>query len=135
MELNLKIAGVLQIALALLHARFPKRFGWKEELAPLSLLSRQVMYVHTFFIALTVFLMGILCVTSAGDLINTALGQRVSLGLAIFWITRLVVQFFGYSSELWRGKTFETVIHIVFSVLWAYLSLTFVAASFNLQKI
>jgi hypothetical protein len=135
MELNLKIAGILQIALALLHARFPKRFGWKEELAPLSLLNRQVMYVHTFFIALTVFLIGLLCVTSAGDLINTALGRRVSLGLAIFWITRLVIQFFGYSSELWRGKTFETVIHIVFSLLWVYLSLTFATAALNLQKI
>ena len=129
MELNLKIAGILQIALALFHAGFPRRFGWKEELASVSLLSRQVMYVHTLFIALTVFLIGVLCVTSASDLINTALGQRVSLGLAIFWLTRLVVQFFGYSSELWRGKRFETIIHVVFSILWVYLSATFVAAS------
>lgn len=130
MELSLKIAGILQIGLALLHAGFPRRFGWKVELASLSLLSRQVMYVHTFFIALTVFLMGVLCVTSAGELINTALGQRVSLGLAVFWLSRLVTQFLGYSSELWRGKTFETVVHIVFSILWVYLSATFVAASF-----
>lgn len=129
MELNLKIAGILQIGLALLHAGFPKRFEWKTELAPLSLLSRQVMYVHTFFIALTVLLMGVLCVTSANDLLNTALGQRISLGLAIFWLTRLVIQFFGYSSELWRGKTFETIVHIVFSILWVYLSVTFVVAA------
>lgn len=131
MELNLKIAGILQIGLALLHAGFPRRFGWKAELAPLSLLSRQVMYVHTFFIALTVFLMGVLCLISAGDLITTPLGRRVALGFAIFWIIRLVVQFFGYSSDLWRGKAFETIIHIVFSIFWVYLSVTFVAVSFG----
>lgn len=127
MELNLKIAGILQIGLALLHALFPRRFGWKEELKPLSLLSRQIMYVHTLFIALTIFLMGILCITSANDLISTTLGRRIALGLAIFWLTRLYIQFFGYSSELWKGKAFETAIHIVFSVFWVYLSVTFVS--------
>ena len=128
MELNLKIAGVLLIGLALLHIGFPRRFQWKAELAGLSLLSRQIMYVHTLFVALTILLVGVLCVSSAGDLVNTTLGRRVCLGLALFWLTRLVIQFFGYSSELWRGKVFETVIHIAFSVFWVYLTATFVLA-------
>ena len=127
MEVHLKIIGVLQIGLALLHAFFPKRFGWKEELGSLSILSRQMMYVHTLFIALTIFLMGILCLTSAADLINTSLGKRVSLGLAIFWATRLLIQFFGYSSQLWRGKVFETIMHIIFSIFWIYMSVVFIA--------
>jgi|ERR1043166_3698746 hypothetical protein len=131
MELNIKIAGILQIGLAVLHAGFPRRFGWKAELASLSLLSRQVMYVHTLFIALTIFLMGVLCVSTADDLVNTEFGRRLCLGLAVFWTSRLVVQFFGYSPELWRGKTFETAIHVVFSFLWVYLSGTFVMAAFS----
>jgi hypothetical protein len=53
---------------------------------------------------------------------TTALGKRISLGLGIFWATRLFIQFFGYSSSLWRGKTLETTIHVLFSVLWIYLS-------------
>lgn len=127
LEINLQIAGLLQIALALLHAAFPKRFGWKEEFAAVSLLSRQIMYVHTLFVALVVFLMGVLCFTSAPDLVSTALGKRVCLGLGVFWGVRLVIQFFGYSSELWRGKRLETSIHIIFSVLWVYLTATFFA--------
>ena len=111
--------------LALLHAAFPKRFRWKEEFAGVSVLSRQIMYVHTLFIALIVFLMGLLCFTSAPDLIGTPLGKRVLLGLGIFWATRLVIQFVGYSSELWRGKPFETLVHVIFSVLWIYLTGTF----------
>jgi len=133
MELNLKIAGLLQIGLALLHALFPRRFDWKKELVPLTLLSRQIMYVHTLFVALTVFLIGVLCLTSAGDLISTTLGRRIAVGLAIFWLTRLYIQFFGYSSELWKGKAFETAIHIVFSIFWIYLSVTFLTVATSLS--
>jgi hypothetical protein len=126
MELHLKIIGVLLIALALMHASFPRYFAWKRELAGLSLINRQMMQAHTFFIALTVILMGLLCLTSAAELTGTPLGRRVAMGLAVFWTTRLLVQFFGYSPALWRGKRFETGVHIVMSILWAYLSAVFV---------
>jgi hypothetical protein len=113
------------IVLAIIHVVFPKRFDWKKECGSLSLINRQMMYIHTFFIALVVFLMGALCVSAADDLVNTSLGRTVCLGLFIFWGARLVIQFFGYSPELWRGKRFETIVHILFSLLWIYFSLVF----------
>ena len=125
MEIHLKIIGVLLVLLALLHFSFPKYFNWKQELSALSLINRQLMYVHSFFIAFVVFLIGLLCLTSANELANTLLGRRVALGLGIFWAVRLCVQFFGYSSRLWKGKPLETTIHIVFSLFWAYLSTVF----------
>jgi hypothetical protein len=125
MELQLKIIGIVLILLAIIHIIFPKYFHWKNELASLSLVNKQMMYVHTFFIALTVLLMGVLCLTSSVELIETNLGKKVCLGFGIFWATRLLIQFFGYSSKLWKGKTFETVVHIVFSFLWVYLTFTF----------
>jgi hypothetical protein len=126
MELHIRIVGLLLVGLALLHAFFPKRFRWKDELASLAPLSRQIMYVHTLFIALMILLMGLLCLSSANELQTTSLGKRVCLGMGIFWLVRLVVQFFGYSSVLWRGKPFETVMHIAFSILWIYISVIFV---------
>ena len=125
MEIHLKIIGILLSALALIHAVFPKYFKWKEELSSLSIMNRQMMYVHSFFIALVVLLMGLLCLTSAEELMNTVLGKRVSLGLGIFWSVRLLIQIFGYSSKLWRGKAFETTVHILFSLFWAYMSAVF----------
>lgn len=125
MEIHYKIIGVLLIALALVHVIFPKYFNWKEELKSLSLINRQMMTVHTFFIALVVFLMGLLCLYSTKELIESKLGKTISLGLGIFWSMRLFIQFFGYSTELWKGKTFETVVHILFSLLWTYLSVVF----------
>jgi hypothetical protein len=127
MELQLRIIGILLILLAIIHIIFPRHFNWKEELSSLSLINKQMMYVHTFFIALTVLLMGILCSTSWAELIETNLGKKICLGFGIFWGIRLVIQFFGYSSKLWKGKIFETFVHIVFSFLWVYLSYVFLA--------
>lgn len=125
METHLKIIGFLLTVLATGHLIFPKYFKWKEELKSLNLINRQMMIVHTFFIALVVFLMGLLCVTSAKELIETNLGKKISLGLGIFWSLRLFIQFLGYSSKLWKGKIFETTIHILFSGLWIYISTIF----------
>src|SRR5215207_6283682 len=125
MELQLKIIGILLIFLGLVHGRFPKYFDWPAELKGVSLINRQLMYIHTLFIALFLLLIGLLCILSARDLLETKLGSTIALGLSIFWFIRLVVQFFGYSSELWRGKIFETVMHILFAGLWTYLSVFF----------
>lgn len=131
MEIHFKIIGVLLITLALIHIVFPKYFNWDKELKSLSLINKQMMKVHTFFIALTVFLMGLLCLTSSSELIETNLGKKISLGLGIFWTIRLAVQFFGYSNELWKGKKFETSMHILFSLLWMYLSIIFLKTYLN----
>ena len=131
MAIHIKIIGVLLIALALLHMIFPKYFNWEKELKSLSLINRQMMTIHTFFIALVVFLMGLLCLTSSTDLIDTTLGKRISLGLGIFWAARLFIQFFGYSSALWKGRKFQTTMHILFSLLWIYLTIIFFTIYFR----
>ena len=88
------------------------------------------MYVHAFFIAFGVFLMGLLCVTSSVELTTTSFGKKISLGLGVFWLARLFIQFFGYSSLLWKGKAFETTIHVLFSALWAYIGAVFLLIFF-----
>ena len=128
MELQIKIVGCLLILLALLHGFFPKYFNWGQELTTLSLINRQMMYVHMFFIALGVFLSGLLCLTSSDALLHTILGRRISLAFGIFCAVRLYFQFFVYAAKLWKGKMFETTIHILFCLFWAYVSTIFILA-------
>ena len=126
MTIHLKITGILLILLALIHFFFPRYFKWKQEFGSLSTFNRQMMYVHTFFITLMIFLMGLLCLTSPIDLLTTSLGKQICLGLGIFWLARLIIQFFGYSSTLWKRKRFETSVHILFSILWTYFTAVFI---------
>jgi hypothetical protein len=125
MNTALQVTGIVLMLLGLAHAAFPRHFRWREETVALSLLTRQILYVHTAFIGLTVFLIGLLSATCARELAGTPLGRRISVGLAVFWGIRLVVQFFGYSTDLWRGKPFETAMHILFSLFWVWLTMLF----------
>lgn len=131
MESNFKIIGFLLMLLAMVHIIFPKYFNWKVDLQPLQLINRSMLKVHTFFIALTVFLMGILCFTSSEDLLQSELGKRICFGLGIFWLIRLFFQFFVYPEELWKGKSFELTMHILASIFWTYLAFSFFWASFS----
>ncbi len=71
METHLKIIGALLVMLAAIHVIFPRYFNWEKETRSLSLINRQMMYVHTFFIAFVVALMGLLCLTTSEDLPTT----------------------------------------------------------------
>jgi len=125
-EFHLRLAGVLQIALALLHLSFPKRFHWKEELARLSPLNRQIFMVHTFFICLVLMLAGSLSLLAPRSLLErTALAPLVLAGFSGFWAIRLVFQWFVYDRSHWRGSRFNTVMHWLLSALWAYLALVY----------
>lgn len=125
MELHLKIIGVLLIFLSLIHFELPKRFDWKNNLSGLNLFNRQMFKVHVVFIMLMEILLGILFFTSANEMVNTNLGKKICLGLGALWGLRALFQFFVYSPKLWRGKTFETVIHVLFLILWFYLTFVF----------
>ena len=110
-----------------LHAAFPRRFGWKAELENVSLLTRQIFYVHHFFIALTVALQGALCLFAAPLLLDgSPLARVLAAGFALFWGARFAFQFFVYDAALWRGKPFETRIHWAAAALWLGLTTLFV---------
>jgi hypothetical protein len=134
MQIQLKFIGLLLMLLAFIHVFFPKYFNWKKELENLSLINKQMMQVHTFFLALTVFLMGYLCLTEAYQLIATQFGRKICLGFGFFWAIRLFFQFFVYSPKLWKGKTFETIMHVIFSLFWFYLTCFFVACWFIVKQ-
>jgi len=114
MDLHLKIIGVLLIALAFVHVIFPKYFNWEKELHLLSLVNRQMIWIHTFFIAFTVLLMGVLCLTSSYDLITQALAKKYAGGLGSFgeydYLSVLRLFF-----KVVEGQGFETVVHILFT--------------------
>jgi len=125
MEVHLHIIGALLMVLALVHADFPRRFAWKLELPKLSLINKQMVQVHTFFIALTVMMIGALNFFYAEEITHTRLGHAIAFGLALFWSIRFIFQLFVYSSGLWKGKAFETSVHILFTIFWVYMSVVF----------
>lgn len=126
---HLQLAGAGLILLALLHAAFPRRFNWKEDTARLSPLNRQIFFVHSFFIALTLILFGVLSFVIAASLAAPSTVSRTVLaGFVVFWLLRLLAQLFVYDASLWRGNRFNTTMHVLFAAFWTYLVSVYGAA-------
>ena len=126
---HLRAAGILMAVLVLVNLLVPGRFRWRQEMARLSLINRQIFRVHSFFIVLTLAMFSALLLTCSDALVvPTRLSRAVLTGLAVFWFARALVQWFYYSPRLWRGNRFNTVMHWLFSALWVYLTTTFLAA-------
>ncbi len=123
MKLSLQIAGVLQLLLALAHFPIIQQLKWREELQRVGLLTRQVFWVHTGFLMLVLTGFGVLDLVHADELLaRTTLARSLLGGLTVFWAARLYCQFFVYRAELWRGNSFNTMMHAFFSVLWTFLA-------------
>jgi hypothetical protein len=118
---HLHVVGLSLILLALAHVDFSKRFHWQEELARVSLLNRQIFFVHSFFVCLVLVQMGLLCLLAPQTLLAPSpLGLYVTAGFTVFWTIRLWSQWFVYDWRLWMGKRLETFMHIIFTALWSY---------------
>jgi hypothetical protein len=126
LAMNLRIVGVLLVLLGLSHAFFSRYFRWDRELAEVSLLTRQIFFVHSFFIALGVVLGGAGSFLCADALLRPgSLSRTLLAGMTVFWLCRLLAQFFAYDARIWKGDRFRTVMHAAFSVLWIYVTATY----------
>jgi hypothetical protein len=126
LEVHLRIAGALLLLLAAAHPFFPKQLGWRDDLAKLTLLNRQIFLVHVGFIVLTLVLFGTLALFFAGDLVAPSrLAAAVLGGLTLFWGLRFLTQQFIYNRSHWRGNRRNTILHILASLLWTYLTIVF----------
>jgi hypothetical protein len=122
LHLHLQIVGMLLTGLGLSHVFFNRIFGWERELAAVSLLTRRVFFVHTFFIGLGVVMAGAGTTLYADTLLTPSpLSRALLAAFVVFWFCRLVTQFFVYDKEIWHGHRFYTVMHVAFSLLWMYV--------------
>jgi hypothetical protein len=126
---HLRIAGVLMALLVLVNLIVPRLLHWREEMAALSLLNRQIFQVHSAFIILILALLSALVLTCAEALVEPSrLSRAVLLGLTVFWGARMLVQWGFYSPEVWRGNRLRTVLHYACSATWIYMTAVFGAA-------
>ncbi len=132
LSIHLQIVGIVLVLLGVSHAFFNRYFGWEQELAAVSLLTRRVFFVHSFFIALGVVLAGAVSFLYADALLRpAALNRGVLAAMTTFWLCRLLAQFFAYDSAIWRGDRFRTFMHVTFALLWCYVTATYGIALIN----
>jgi hypothetical protein len=121
--LHLHLVGVVLVALGAVHAVLPRALDWGGELAGVSLLHRQVSYVHCFFVGLTCLLWGLLPLSAGDALVEPHPVTRVLLtGAVVFWGARLVVQLGLFNPAHARTSRRWLAASVAGTALWAYLT-------------
>ena len=100
LALFILIGGVLHFGILIASALVPRVLEWNVELKKLSVLSRQLVWVHGAFIVLVIVGFGMLSVGAPRELASgSILARGVCLFIAVFWTMRLVVQFFVFDAK------------------------------------
>ena len=90
----IRIGGVMHFGILIASALVPQVLDWRTELRKLSPLSRQLIWTHGAFIVLTIIGLGTIATANAPLLAMGGMLARCVCGfVAIFWFTRLVLQF------------------------------------------
>lgn len=126
LNLLLRVAGIGLIVLCFAHIPIGRTLKWQEEGRKLSPVNEQVFHVHTIFLCLTIFLMGLPCLFAPHVFTGKSdAGIWITGSFALFWAARFYFQFFVYRSDLWRGKRLETFVHFLFALIWFSLTALF----------
>jgi len=91
----IRLAGLGQIVLALGSLAVPNVLRWRAELAKVQPLIKQMFWVYAAYIFVINLCFGLLSMFDSNDLENgSALATLVSGFIALYWISRVLIQFF-----------------------------------------
>jgi hypothetical protein len=131
----IRIAGVGHFAVAAASMGAPKVLKWREELARLSPLNRQIFSTYAGYVLTINLLFGVLAVAAPHWLTDhSPLAAAVCGFIFAYWAVRLVLQFVYYDgAQKPPGLRFK-IAEVVFVLHFAYFTAVFgYAAVRNLQ--
>jgi hypothetical protein len=123
LKVALLIAGILHLAPLCAGLTVPRVLRWGSDLGKLDALTRQLIWAHGAFIAITVIAFGLITVTAGESMLQgTPLAVGIAAFIGLFWFLRLLIQLFYFDARPWLTNSFRTV---------GYRSLTFVFGYFS----
>ncbi len=128
LETLILIGGLLHFGVLIASALVPQVLNWRSELAKLHPLSRQLIWTHGVFIVLVIISFGVLSLINAEGLVTgTLLARSVCAFIALFWLSRLAIQFFVFDAKPFLTNTWLkcgyhglTLVFIYFSTVYGY---------------
>ena len=126
----LVLAGVCHFGILLASALVPRVLDWHRELAQVSPLSRHVVWTHGVFIVLTIIAFGLITVANAPALAaGSALARWFCGFVAVFWLSRLVVQLFLFDATPYLTSRLLKLGYHGLTVVFAYLGTVYAWAA------
>ena len=126
LNLALWLAGLGHFSILFASFQVPTRLGWKQDLALLTPFNRKLMWVYGGTTLMTIVAFGVLTLSLHHEFMS---GDRAAVALAlfiaIFWTTRIVVDFTYFEHADWPKGTQFVIGHFFLTALFAALAGTY----------
>jgi hypothetical protein len=126
LELVVRSAGVAHFAVVAASLGVPSALGWRDDVAKLKPINRQIFYTYAGYILTINLLFGLVATFGAPWLIDrTPLAACVTGFIAAYWGVRVALQFVYYDRKSTPKGLKYTLGEIVFVTLFAVLTVVF----------
>jgi hypothetical protein len=120
------LAGLAQLVLAVGSLAIPKVLGWKLELAKVQPLIRQMFWTYAAYILVINICFGLLSIIGINELTDGSFLAKVVTGfIAVYWISRVLVQFFYFDRSEFPSGVLNRLAEVVLTVLFIFLSIIY----------
>jgi hypothetical protein len=128
-ETLLYLAAAAQLGIALLNLFLVRVMNWREDLARMPLLVREVFVVHAWFISVMLGIFAALTIRFAPEIAVGAaeVFRWLAVCIAAFWGFRTVLQITYYSSSHWRGQPKRLLAHVALLTLYGGFTAVYLA--------
>jgi len=127
--------GILHFVILVASALTPRVLDWRANLASLHPFLRRLFWVYGSFIVLVIISFGTVTLVRVGELASSApLARSVCAMIAIFWLARLVVQFFVFDARPFLTTAFRRVGYHGLTILFSALVFIYGRVALNLHS-
>lgn len=96
----LKLAGYFQLALCIGSLAIPKLLNWKGELTRTSKIIGQIFWTYAGYILAINLFFGIISIFGTHEMLEkTFLAKSISVFIFLYWLTRVLIQFFYFDTK------------------------------------
>ena len=123
LEYLIRFGGLFHLSLLIAGALAMRVLAWRTELRRLCDLSRHMIWTHATFIVMTIIAFGVISLFNAPELAaGDSLARWFCGFIAIFWGSRLVVQFFIFDAKPHLTRAYLTLGYHALTFVFAYLT-------------
>jgi hypothetical protein len=136
MKTWLVIGGLLHFVILIASALTPRVLDWRANLASLHPFLRRLFWVYGSFIVIVIISFGTLTLLRADELASTVpLARSICAIIAIFWLARLLVQFFVFDARPFLTTMFWRAGYHGLTFLFIALIFIYGSAALNLRPL
>ena len=129
-EWLLFLGGILHFGILTGAVLVPRVLDFRGQLAKVSELLRQMVWVYAVFIFLTIVAFGTISVCFVGPLAaGTPLARAVCAFIAIFWLARLAIQFFVFDAKPYLKHWFLKLGYHGLTIVFLYHTIVYSLAA------